>query len=302
MSSHRIQGFPLAVLCLLGGLLAGCAHSETQPPAPAKANPLIAVSVSTDGVYLLDPSTGNRRELVAPLSDFRSGYATWSPDRDRIAYAHDGIVVLDPRTDRSTTFVQGERLSMPAWDPNGTHLAYSDGIALWVTSLGRVSPYRIHVPAILAPFDPAWNRDGVIAFEGVNLDCSQAVRCVSTGSSEVWTIRSDGTALQRVTEVGHAESPKWSPDCTRLLFIRRYPSTGRQSEVWTADATGRNSRRLVAQADIVAADWSPDGARLAVITQGSEPDTLQLWIGGADGSGLRQVGSPFAGSRASIDW
>jgi Tol biopolymer transport system component len=302
MTSHRHQGFPLAMLFLLGSLLAGCAHSETKPPAPARPNPLIAVSVSTDGVYLVDPSTGNRRELVGSLSGFRSGYAAWSPDRDRIAYAHDGIVVLEPQTNESATFVRGDRLSMPAWDPGGTHLAYSDGIALWVTSLGHVAPHRVHVPAILAPVDLAWSRNGVIAFEGVTLDCSQAVRCVTTGSSEIWTIRSDGTALVRMTDVGHAEGPKWTPDGSRLLFIRRYPSTGRQSEVWTADATGGQSRRLVAERDIVAADWSPDGSRLAVITQGSQSDTLQLWVGGADGTGLRRVGTPFSGSTASIDW
>jgi Tol biopolymer transport system component len=211
-------------------------------------------------------------------------------------------VVMDPSTGRSQTYVRAAGLTTPTWDPDSTHIAYSDGISLWVTSLGRVSPHRIHIPAILGPLDLAWGPDGFIAFEGVNLDCSQAVRCVSTGSSEVWTIRSDGTALVRVTDVGHAESPRWSPDGSHLLFVRRSPSTADGGELWTVDATGHTSRRLLDRGDVVAGDWSPDGSKLAVLTTGSKPNTLQLWIGAANGTGLRAVGGPFAGSQASIDW
>ena len=79
--------------------------------------------------------------------------------------------------------------------PAGTHLAYSDGLTLWITSLGRVDPRRIHVPAVLAPLQVAWGPGNLLAFQGVNLDCSEVVRCVSTGSSEIWTIAPDGTAL-----------------------------------------------------------------------------------------------------------
>lgn len=301
MSSHRHHGFPLAML-LVAGLLAACGSSGSQSAPASPAVPLIAVSIPVAGVYLVDPTTGSRREVVASLPDFRSGYAAWNPTHDRIAYARGGIVVLDPQTGRSQVFVRGNGLSMPTWDPGSTHLAYSDGIAMWATSLGKVSPHRIHIPAILGPLDLAWNSDGFIAFEGVNLDCSQAVRCVSTGSSEIWTIRSDGTSLVRVTDVGHAERPKWSPDGARLLFVRRHPSTGNEAELWTVDATGHGSRRLLDRTDVVAADWSPDGANLAVVTRGSKPDTLQLWVGAADGTGLRAVGSPLAGSQASVDW
>jgi Tol biopolymer transport system component len=125
---------------------------------------------------------------------------------------------------------------------------------------------------------------------------------VSTGASEIWTIHADGTSLRRVTDVGHAENPKWSPDGTRLLFVRRFASTKPEAELWTSDATGRGARRLLAVGGVVAADWSPDGSRLAVLAEGTEPGSLQLWTGSADGSGLRTLGKPFSGTHAVIDW
>jgi Tol biopolymer transport system component len=301
MRTGRGWGFPLVAISLFGCLLTACAGSDRDQRRAAAIQPQIAVSVTARAVYLVDPATGRRRAVVTGLPDFRSGYATWSPDRQVLAYARDGIVVLDPVANRSTTFVRGDQLSMPAWDPDGTHLAYSDGLSIWLTSLGRVAPKRIHVPAILGPVDLAWSPGRILAFEGVNLDCSAAIRCVSTGSSEIWTIRADGTSLRRVTEAGHAESPKWSPDGSRLLFVRR-PAGDEPAELWTVDPSGATAQKLVATQGVVAADWSPDGSRLAILTKGTKPGTLQLWVGRPDGSDLRPLGSSFDGAHASVDW
>jgi Tol biopolymer transport system component len=68
------------------------------------------------------------------------------------------------------------------------------------------------------------------------------------------------------------------------------------------DSSGKPARRLLSPSGVIAADWSPDGSKLAVISRGSKPGTLQLWIGGSDGSELKRVGTPFEGTHASIDW
>lgn len=301
MRTGRGWGFPLVAVSLFGCLLTACAGSGGQRRADATLPP-IAVSITAHTIYLVDPTTGDQQPVVKDLPDFRSGYATWSPDRRELAFARNGIVVLDTAANRAWILVRGSGLSMPAWDPAGTHLAYSDGLSLWLTSLGRVAPERIHVPAILGPVDLTWSPSSILAFEGVNLDCSQAIRCVSTGSSEIWTIHADGTTLRRITKVGHAENPRWSPDGSRLLFVRRPPTGHGPAELWTVDPSGDSARRLLSPSGVIAADWSPDGSKLAVISRGSKPGTLQLWIGGSDGSELKRVGTPFEGTHASIDW
>jgi hypothetical protein len=294
--------YRVRVACVLALVLSGCAGvSGNDDPSDPTRLPSIVVSISADSIHVVDAETGARKTLIRDMSDFRSGYAAWSPDHLQVAFADRGIAVVDPETGREVTFVRGQGLSMPTWNPAGTHLAYSDGLTLWITSLGRVEPRRIHVPAVLAPLQVAWGPGNLLAFQGVNLDCSEVVRCVSTGSSEIWTVRADGTGLKRLTRVTHAESPKWSADGSQLLFIRRYPGADR-SELWTVDATGRHLRRLAAIAGIVAADWSPDGSHLAVLAAEGEGDSLQLHVGRSNGKGLRPVGEPFSGRHATVDW
>ncbi|MFN2589450.1 MAG: TolB family protein [Actinomycetota bacterium] len=294
-------GFPLIAVLLFGSVLTACVgadSSERGKPPPTQ----IVVSVSAEAIHLVDPTTGDGRVVVSDLPDFRSGYATWSPDRKTIAYAKNGIHVLDPATGRSTRVVSGSKLSMAAWSPDGTRLAYSDGLSLWLTSLGRIAPQPIHVPAVLGPVDVAWSPGRIIAFQGVALDCSEAIRCVSTGSSEIWTIHADGTSLRQVSAAGHAEGPKWSSDDSELLFLRRVEQGTPDTELWMVDAAGRNARRLLARPGLVAADWSADGSQLAILVRGSAGPALELWVGRSDGTGFRRVGEAFAGTHASIDW
>jgi Tol biopolymer transport system component len=288
--------FPLAVCLLLGacGHFAGAEQPSSGPSA-------ILLSVSSDAVYLVDARTGGSRQVAIHLSDFQGGYAAWSPDHSRFAYGDNGIVLFEPRGNHQQQLVQGRSLSMPAWSSDGRSLVYGDGISLWVTSLADVAPARIQVPAILAPLEMAWATTGVIAFEGLALDCSQVLRCVSTGSSEIWTILPDGTGLTQLTHVGHAEKPKWSPDGLRFLFVRRFPKTQRPAELWMAEADGSGPRR-VAGGSVLAADWSPDGSALVVARKGAEPKTIQMWIGHADGSNLRSHGRPVLGTDATVDW
>ena len=153
----------------------------------------------------------------------------------------------------------------------------------------------------MAPLEMAWGSTGVIAFEGLRLDCSKLVRCTSTGFSEIWTILPDGTGLTQITEMGHAEKPKWSPDGLRMLFVRRYPGTHKPSELWVTGADGSGSRRVMG-GGVVGGDWSPDGSQVAVVSAGSAKKTLQVWVGRPDGSHMDELGKPVKGSDAVVDW
>jgi TolB protein len=257
--------------------------------------------VSSKAVYVVDPATGELRLLAGKLSNFQSGYAAWTPRHLELAYGDGDIVLFDPQTNRSRTLSEGKHLSMPAFSPDGRIMAYGDGISLWVSNLRRPDPHRLKVPAILAPLEMAWSTTGLIAFEGLALDCSQLVRCVSTGFGEIWTILPDGTGLTQVTKLGHAEKPKWSPDGLRVLFVRRYPGSHKAAELWVTQTDGSGTHR-VAGGGVVAGDWSPDGTQLAVVRQGQRPKMLQLYMGRSDGSDLHPMGEPVRGTDATIDW
>ncbi len=105
-----------------------------------------------------------------------------------------------------------------------------------------------------------------------------------------------------MTRVRHAEDPKWSPDGSRLMFIRRYRNDAGRRELWVANRDGTGARRLVTGSDVVAADWSPDGSRIVIVRSGSAPNTLQVWIARDDGSNARRLGSAIPGTEATVDW
>lgn len=291
----------LALLCLLSGACAsptGTGRNEALGPDPATA---IALSVLSDAIYLIDPSTGRRAEIVGGLPDFRAGYASWAPDHRRLAYAQDGIYFVDFSANEQQQIEHGRGLSMPTWSPEGDQLVFGDGGSMWRTAIGG-APARLRIPATLAPLGMHWGKSGLIAFEGLARDCRRSSRCSSTDRSEIWVIDPNGSALQQITRVGHAESPKWSPDGSRVLFIRRVKATGSSRELWVVNADGSGSRALTSEQNVVAADWSPDGSHIAMVTASSETRTLQLRIAGGDGSNARTVGGPFTGTEATVDW
>ncbi len=65
------------------------------------------------------------------------------------------------------------------------------------------------------------------------------------GASEIYTIGSDGARLKRVTGMGEARWPRWSPDGEQIVF-HSGPEAGVEGrEIYTIDASGRNQKQLM---------------------------------------------------------
>jgi Tol biopolymer transport system component len=300
MKRGNLPAIPLALLCLV---LGACARLSTPQARSTPGDHRIALSVLSDAVYLVDPDTGDRTLLVAGLPDFQSGYAAWAPDRSLVAYANGGIFLRDLKSGQDRALVQGSLLSMPAWSPDGLSIAYGNGSALWIAAArpGAVAD-QIPIPATLAPLGMDWGTSHSIVFEGLARDCAQAFDCPSTEQSEIWVVDPDATGLRQLTHVGHAERPKWSPDGTQILFLRRAAGKVDQPrQLWVINADGSAPRRVLGTDGVVAADWSPDGRLIAMARTGST-GTLQLWIARSDGSNAQPVGSAFPGTEATLDW
>jgi Tol biopolymer transport system component len=298
---RRATTLLLVLLCLLSGgcaTLSGTGSRETAAPNPATA---IALSVLSDAVYLIDPATGSRAEVVGDLFDFRSGYATWAPDHHRLAYANRSIYLIDFVKNARSVLARGRGLSMPTWSPRADEMAYGDGASMWRAVVHGMVAARLRVPATLAPLGMDWGENGLIAFQGLVRDCGRSNKCPSTDRSEIWVLDPNGRLLRQITRVGHAESPKWSPDGTRILFIRRVDHTTARREMWVVNADGTGLRKLSGAQNVVAADWAPDGFRIAMV-RASRDRTLRIWTVGVGGSNARPLGGPVLGVEASLDW
>jgi Tol biopolymer transport system component len=308
MKRGRIAAASLVVLCLV---TASCARLQANARARARAlaqptvdpSSAIALSVLGDSIYLIDPATGVTQTVARNLTDFQSGYAAWSPNHRFLAWGNGGITIMDVVTGKTTKLNTGQSLSMPAWSRDGKRIAFGDGTQLWIAKVSGGRALQLTVPPTIAPLAGAWSPGATLAFDGLQLDCVDGASCVSTDSSEIWTMRPDGTGLRQITHVGHAENPKWSPDGTQILFIRRFTrSKAPRSELWVVGSNGSGARRLADATDVVAAAWSPAGREIAMVRKATLPNTLQVWIETADGTNLHPVGDVVAGTDATIDW
>ncbi len=103
--------------------------------------------------------------------------------------------------------------------------------------------------------------------------------------SSIWVVDRDGQNLRQVSATTlAAQSPRWSPDGTRIVFIspRDAPdgSIGDVGFVYTMRPDGSDVRRLTDDGAATEADWTPDG-RIQFIGTGRSPG---LWTMDADGA------------------
>ena len=86
------------------------------------------------------------------------------------------------------------------------------------------------------------------------------------GERGVYVAEADGSNVRRVSGPGFAAVPSWSPDATRLAFVRgEARSNGRVWNLWLLDIPSSALVRLTSYAygQPWGASWFPDGRRLA---------------------------------------
>ena len=200
------------------------------------------------------------------------GRPTWSADGAWIAFelqpAGERVAIFRIRTDGSDL----QRLTdgaadegNPAWSPDGTTIAYqsergccdspSGTHGIWLMDADGSNQRQLTDGAGGADVDPAWSPDGThIAFSSTR-EGEQFERDPTPLS--IWTMRSDGSDLQRVSQlVGVLSAPSWSPDGMSLAWYDALDNAlvvhdlTRFSER-TTGYTGRDPA------------WSPGGGMLA---------------------------------------
>jgi len=185
----------------------------------------------------------------------------------------DGYTVRATSTalDTSAVLASNATLTMPNL-PSGAYSVQLGGMTENCNPTG-VNPRPVTVPgggAAAVAFDVTCVAAPPIAF------ASDAV-----GNAEIFTIKSNGTGLRRLTSNGARDvEPAWSPDRSRLAF--RSERDG-NAEIYVMNADGSSPVRLTSNAaSDFAPAWSPDGAKIAFVSL--RDGNAEIYVMNADGS------------------
>ena len=152
---------------------------------------------------IIDVGTGKSTILpvdVGPrdLDSYSSGYAfapnaSWSPDGTRIAFASNGIKVIELKSGRVRALGAG---TGPDWSPDGSRIAYATGHAIAVMNADGSHRHTI-VTSENDVVQPSWSPD--------------ATRIVYADAPEggLHIVGADGSNPRRLTDSGF--DPDWHP-------------------------------------------------------------------------------------------
>jgi Tol biopolymer transport system component len=222
------------------------------------------------GLMLTDGSGSEPQPLCdGPCSGFDG--VVFSPDGSRLAFVRYGSeegasviatmdlatgVVTELESTRITDPEQGGN-DAPRWSPDGTMLVFArQGITVPGEAEGRTvllvvdadgSNLRQVAPTELHAIDPDWSPDGSrivfisTVWNGADTDPLVIV-------NDIYTVRPDGTGVQRLTSDGASARPNWTAD-GRIVFAHLPPDVPAGNlaaafELWIMNANGTNARRL----------------------------------------------------------
>ncbi|HVL65336.1 MAG TPA: hypothetical protein VM573_09240, partial [Actinomycetota bacterium] len=147
-----------------------------------------------------------------------------------------------------TMLTESWSLDAPEWSPDGEHLVYVRG-GLFVADADGGNERRL-TPDGESAARPAWSPDG------------RWIAYTSYGSPEghpggLTLISPDGSERRHLANLS-ASALSWSPDSTRLAYVRGTP--GQPGGLYVLDVTTGVETLVKASAALYSAtEWSPDG-------------------------------------------
>jgi len=191
--------------------------------------------------------------------------------------------------------------SFPAVSPDGSLIAFS--YVREVLELRTMYPDGSgvrHMPLSLFPSHASWSPDGSrLVFSGYldTFGWSEEESFVG----RIFTINADGTGLQQLT-TGHSDqSPSWSPDGSRIAFVRSGPSGEFRDDIFTMRPDGSDLVRLTVEEQryFNSVAWSPDGTQLMVTSWVPDRPYNRILLMNADGSGATDLSTDPGAEDAS---
>ena len=224
-----------------------------------------------------------------PLVVVRSAGATTSGGNGAIAFAssRDGNVEIwrmQPHGSgltRLTDIRTGlfEAAEYPSWSPDGAKVAFD--------SLNRTVYVMDGDGSDLAPVIggssvvhefPAWSPDGQLL--AMTSDAEGPA-----GFYNIYSVRSDGTSLHRLSFGGADFYPAWSPDGTKIAFTHFYGGT---TAIFVMNSDGTGLKQLTdGLARDEKPDWSPDGSK--IVFASNRDGDYEIYVMNTDGTGAKRL-------------
>ena len=179
-----------------------------KPVPPTEKRVLASIDLATGRVTEL----GGFDTCDQCGTEWPRSYPVWSPDRTQIVFTSGAPFPPSPAPESPAVFV-----------------ADADG-----RNARQVSP--------LGQF-PGWSPDGArLVFQGIKYTWTGkwVPGKVVSSSSDIYTVRPDGTDFQQLTTDGRSYLPRWALD-GRIWYAR--PAAGETMENWVMDADGGNAAR-----------------------------------------------------------
>ncbi len=288
MMAHK---FADEIISRLGGGISGIAESQIY---------FVSDRTGHKEIWAMDYDGSNQHQITHLGTVALSPRI--SPDGSRLAFSaltksSWEIMMYSLDLNRTVSFARfGGTNSAPAWSADGTKLAFSSsrgGAPEICITDAQGSGFHCVTNDKGPNTSPVWNRktDSQIAFTGGR-----------TGLPQIYTMGSDGTNLQRMTDQGYAVSPNWAPNGQFLAFawVRKYgPGEPGSSDLYLMDIASKQWVQMTHDGGRNdSPSWSPDNRH--IVFQSNRSGSLQIWTMLADGSKVQQL--TFTGRNSQPNW